>query len=156
MKKLLFLFALVALYIGASAQVTAFTQAGTTDSSATKYCTTSVGGGLGALTIQTNIVKIANTGSTVAGYARLQGSLDGTNYENVKTYKTPVYGSVPQASVYGVDTFTLSNVTTVQTKAWQVTGAEASWHPYFYYRVAVVMTTTKVTPTAYYLFRKQN
>jgi len=163
MKKLILLFLLVAVSMLTANSQTAMTPAsGSVDSSATEYITATISGvpagTAGYLVIQPIITKVANTGSTVAGYCLLQGSIDGTNWVNVPTWKRiPVngYGSAVPFSIYEADTFTLTNVTTAQTKAWQVTGEICDVHPYLYYRVAVVMTTTKVTATGNYLYRRK-
>lgn len=155
MKKLL-LFLFVSLCFIATKAQTAMTPAsGSVDSSATEYVTATVGGSAGYLVIQPVITKVANTGSTVAGYCILQGSVDGTNFVNVPTWKTVRYAATASFNLYDIDTFTLTNVTTAQTYTWKVTYKDMSTHPYLYYRVAVVMTTTKVTATGNYLYRKQ-
>ena len=99
--------------------------------------------------------SVDSSGSTVAGYCLLQGSLDGTNWVNVPTWKTVRYAATASFNLYDIDTFTLTNVTTAQTYTWKVTYKDIPVHPYLYYRVAVVMTTTKVTATGNYLYRKQ-
>lgn len=155
MKKLL-LFLFVSLCFIATKAQTAMTPAsGSVDSSATEYVTATVGGSAGYLVIQPVITKVANTGSTVAGYCILQGSVDGTNFVNVPTWKSVKYGAASQYNLFAIDTFTLADVTTAQSYTWQVTYKDMSTHPYLYYRVAVVMTTTKVTATGNYLYRKQ-
>jgi len=157
MKKFLLLFSMVVLtMLSTQAQTLTVTNAtGSVDSSATEYITVTAPG-TGWLTFGCVITKVANTGSTVAGYCLLQGSADGTNFVNVPTWKTVAYGSVPQAAVYANDTFTLTNVTTAQTKIWSPNGNGGECHQYLYYRIAVVMATTKVTATGTAYLRKRN
>lgn len=145
-------------FLATKAQTTMTPASGSVDSSATEYITATISGGFGQASIQAVITKVANTGSTVAGYCILQGSLDGTNFENVPTWKRiPVngYGSATPFNIYEADTFTLANVTTAQTKIWKVSGYSEECHPYLQYRVAIVMTTTKVTGTGTYILRKR-
>lgn len=158
MKKFILSIIMLAFAFLAQAQVSATSAmtaaTGTVDSSATEYVTARITSP-GCLSIQTVITKTANTGSTVAGYCLLQGSLDGTNFVNVPTWKTVAYGSVPQTAVFNTDTFTLANTTAAQTKVWVLHGVNGvDDHPFVYYRIAVVMTTTKVTATGTYLLRK--
>jgi hypothetical protein len=154
MKNILVVLLLSLCFVSAKAQTAMTPATGTVDSSATEYITATVAGNAGYLTIQPVITKVANTGSTVAGYCLLQGSVDGTNFVNVPTWKYANYNSTP-SNLFGTDTFTLTNVTTAQTYVWRVTLKEGATHPYLYYRIAVVMTTTKVTATGTYLYRKQ-
>lgn len=141
--------------LSASYSQSALTASGNVDSSAVGYLTGTIGGGFGAATIQVSLIKVANTGTTVAGYAILQGSLDGTTFTNCESWKKTNYGSTP-ANVWGVDTFTLANVTTAQPYTWIPSTYNNVTHPYLYYRVKIVMTTCTVTPTGYYIFRKAN
>lgn len=158
MKKLfilcLSLFAFVATQAQVSATSAMTAASGSVDSSATEYVTARVTSP-GALALQVVVTKVANTGTTVAGYCILQGSLDGTNFVNVTSCKNTNYLSTP-GNVYATDTFTLTNTTAAQTKCWVLHGCSQGGddHPFVYYRVAVVMTTTKVTATGTYLLRK--
>ena len=158
MKKFLSILIMTLCFLSVKAQTAMTPASGSVDSSATEYITATIGGGFGQLMIQPVITKVANTGSTVAGYCLLQGSLDGTNWVNVPTWKRiPVngYGSATPFNIYEADTFTLTNVTTAQTKVWQVGGYTEECSPYYYFRIAIVMTTTKVTGTGVYILRKR-
>lgn len=162
MKKILFLLLTTLCFIGLKAQTAMTPASGSVDSSATEYITATISGvpsgTAGYVVIQPIITKVANTGSTVAGYCLLQGSLDGTNFVNIPTIKRiPVngYGSAVPFNIYENDTFTLANVTTAQTKCWEITSPYLDVAPYLYYRVAIVMTTTKVTGTGVYLYRRK-
>ena len=152
MKKYFALLILSLCFIATKAQTALTNFSGSADSVTTKYLTCTVGGTAGYLTISPILTKVANSGSTVAGYALLQGSVDGTNYFNVPTWKQS--STIALEGSYGIDTFTLANSTT-NAYSWQVTGYNAATHPYLYYRVKVVMTTCKVTGGGYYLYRKQ-
>lgn len=155
MKKLLFLFVFtVAVMFAANAQST-MTTTGNVDSSATEYISAQIGGGMGLATIQVSLIKVANSGSTVAGYCILQGSNDGVSYNNCPTWKSTNYGSTP-GNTFAIDTFTLANVTTAQPYTWYPTTYGGTYHPYLYYRVKMVITTCTLTPSGYYIFRKQN
>lgn len=162
MKNFLVLILLSLCFYATKAQSTMTPASGSVDSSATEYITATISGSpsgtAGYVTIQPVITKVANTGSTVAGYCLLQGSIDGTNFVNIPTIKRiPVngYGSAVPFNIYENDTFTLANVTTAQTKVWEITSPYLDVAPYLYYRVAVVMTTTKVTATGVYLYRRK-
>lgn len=160
MKKFLLSIFLVAVSMITAYSQTAMTSANTVDSTTAGYVKCTVAGGAGNLTIHTIITKLANgQGGTVVGYAILQGSTDDTNYVNVKTWKTipaNAYGkAVGPFNLWDVDTFTLADVATAQPYAWVVTSDPMDIHPFLYYRVKVVMTTTKVNARGKYIFRKR-
>lgn len=156
MKKLVFLCMFMATMLASFGQTTTMTPpSGSVDSATVKYLTVTVSNG-GVMVIQPVITKVANTGSTVAGYCLLQGSVDGTNFVNVPTWKSAKYAATAQYNLYDTDTFTLTNVTTAQTKAWEVGNYDGTGNIYSYYRVAVVMTTTKVTATGKVFIKPRN
>ena len=152
MKKFIFAIIMTLAFVAGQSQTALTNFSGSADSVTTKYLTCTVSGTAGYLTISPVLTKVANTGSTVAGYALLQGSVDGTNYFNVPTWKQS--SNIGLEGSWGIDTFTLANSTT-NAYSWVVTTYNASTHPYLYYRVKVVMTTCKVTGGGYYLYRKQ-
>lgn len=82
-----------------------------------------------AATVQLNVIKVSGT---VAGTARLTGSLDGVNY----------------ATVPGTDTLTLTNAS--QSKVWSIGS-----YPYQYLRIIYTTTgTQRSVPAALILSRK--
>jgi hypothetical protein len=130
MKKYLFLlFAFISCF-AFSQPVTSFTlPTGSVDSSTVKYATTSIGGG-GTLWIKCDVTKLPNSGTTLAGRVTLQMS-DGTS------------AYVPCST----DTFTLANVTTIQSHSWLVNNLLTSGlnHPAYTYRLVFTQVTSKLT-----------
>lgn len=148
MKKLFLLICTFLISFAALAQpITAFTPpTSNVDSSSVKYATASIGGG-GTLWVQTVVTKVANSGTTLAGYAILQYSTDGTIYQNCPTYKN---GTV------AVDTFTFANTTAAQGYSWLINNpACPTNHPAYKYRIAYVLTTCKISPPTTYYVRRQ-
>ena len=155
MKKYFLTIMMVALTMLSAFSQTAMTAPANTDSAATHYITCTVAGTAGTLAIQPVVTKVANTGATVAGYCLLQGSVNGTTWVNVPTWKSVKYAATSQYNIFDVDTFSLTNVTTAQTYVWRISGYNNIVHPFLYYRVAIVMTTTTVSATGSFLYRKQ-
>lgn len=147
MKNLLFylLFSLISLagFSQLNVPSTVMTGAGgAVDSANTRYLKAKVTTS-GGLSVQSVAIKISNTGTTLAGYQILQYSLNDTDYQNCPTWKQVAYGSVPQAAVRTIDTFTLANQTTRQSKLWEISGQSHMDHPAPYFRVASYGTTSK-------------
>lgn len=156
MKKLLFSILFTVAVMFAAHSQSNFNAAVGADSSTAAYVKATVGGGAGNLTVQAIITKVANTGTTVAGYVILQGSLDDTNYVNVPTYKVVKDSATSYGrNIFQVDTFTLANTTSAQPYIWQVVTHDADIHPYYYYRFKVVMTTTTALCRGKYIFRRR-
>ncbi len=156
MKRFILFSIAVLCFTFTKAQVT-MTPSGTTDSATVKYITTasSISGTYGTLTIQANLIKNAAVGgAAVAGYAILEGSIDGTNFSAVPTWKYVTW-STYEHNMFGTDTLTLTNTTANQTKIWQVTSFAEDAHPYLFYRVKIVMTTSSVAGTGRYLLRRK-
>lgn len=146
MKKFLLLLLMsVLINIAGKAQLSPATTmqapAGIADSANTRYVKVKVATS-GVLTIQANCIKVANTGTTVAGYALLQESLNDTVYVNTSTLKNS--STIGVAPSWGIDTFTFANQTTVQGKIWHVTNGNEGEHPAVFYRIVFVPTTTKL------------
>ena len=157
MKKFLSLLFFVAAMFTMQAQTniaTAMSNPTNVDSATVKYISTSAPLP-GLLNININITKVANTGSTVAGYCILLGSDNDTDYYPVKTCKlikdsTSAYGR----NINQVDTFFLANTTDRQKYSWNVRTCDVAYHPYLYYKVGVYVTTTTVAARGNRRFQK--
>ncbi len=96
------------------------------------------------LTIQAACIKIANTGTTVAGYGILEESINDTVWNPVLTWKHIKDSSVSYGrNIWQVDTFTFANQTTVQGKTWHVNVYDHCGHESPRYRIHWYGTTCK-------------
>jgi hypothetical protein len=134
MKKLIFLFALVAFAFTANAQVvvmkaTTGNSSDTVTNTATETLSAQLNGSFDVVTVQLTVTKISGT---VGGTAILQASLDGTTWTTLNT------AAIPQNN----DTITLTNVTT-NSCFWVIEPSK-----YLYYRVSVTGTGTMAARVA--------
>lgn len=150
MKKLILMLAIFSVAFASFAQVnipgTSMTASGgAVDSANTRYLKAKITT-TGCLSVTASVIKIANTGTVFAGYAILQGSINDTAYQDLKTWKlikdsTSAYGR----NIYQVDTFTFADNTSLQYKTWEVNGYNGTGHVVPYLRVKLVGTTSKGT-----------
>ena len=134
MKKLIFLFALVAFAFTANAQVvvmkaTTGNSSDTVTNTATETLSAQLNGSFDVVTVQLTVTKISGT---VGGTAILQASLDGTTWTTLNT------AAIPQNN----DTITLTNVST-NSCFWVIEPSK-----YLYYRVSVTGTGTMAARVA--------
>jgi len=131
MKKFLLIAFTIATGFAASAQQAVTPSKATMTATDTGYIAIKVPGFMDVVTLQLNQTK---TSGTMAGYATLEGSLDGVNY-----------------AVISKDTTVFANKA-VNVASWSITPSS-----YSFYRIASYSTGTNVSaPTGFYLARKRN
>lgn len=112
------------------AQQTMFVSKATNTNTDTSYISVKLPGFYNVVSFQA--VQTKSSG-TVAGYALLQGSLDGTNFVNISN-----------------DTLTLANQA-INTKIWTLSNS-----PYTHYRIAMRTSNGVSVPSGFYVARKEN
>jgi len=129
MKKILLIASIIAAGFTANAQQEITPSKTANTNVDTSYLTVKIPGYMDVVSFQ--LVQTRTSG-TVGGYAVLQASLDGVNYNDISK-----------------DTCTFANVP-INAKTWTVSPS-----PYSYYRVASRTSGTQVSvPSGYYLSRK--